>query len=250
MAKTVGMNRTQSQTVKAQLRLRELILAGELAPGVRISEPWVVDRIGVSRTPIREALIRLQEEGLLEAIPSGGYTARSFTETDISDAIEVRGTMEGLAARLAAERGASRVQLDELKHCLARIDAVLAGANDQAEDHFNSYVEWNDRFHSLLKQLSGSAVIARQVDRATSLPFASPNGFLLTQATDPVALQSLLIAQDQHHQVVEAIEMCQGERAEAIMREHARLAHRNLRSALRDQNLKGMPGSKLIQRIA
>ena len=96
---------TVPQTVKALLGIRELILSGELPPGARISELAVVERIGVSRTPVRAALARLQEEGLLEPIASRGYAVRAFSEVEIRDAIEVRGTLEGLAARFAAERG-------------------------------------------------------------------------------------------------------------------------------------------------
>ena len=62
-----------SQTVRTQLRLRELIVGGELKPGTRIAELALVERLGASRTPIRMALVRLQEEGLLEALPNGGF---------------------------------------------------------------------------------------------------------------------------------------------------------------------------------
>ena len=68
--------RSSSQTVKAQLALRDLILSGELKPGDRISELSIVERLGMSRTPIRMALVRLEEEGFLEAIPSGGFAIR------------------------------------------------------------------------------------------------------------------------------------------------------------------------------
>src|SRR5215475_3220948 len=98
-------DRSASQTIKAQLALRELILSGDLKPGDRISELAIVERLGVSRTPIRMALVRLEEEGLLELIPSGGFSVKAFSERDIYDAIEVRGTLEGLAARLCEERG-------------------------------------------------------------------------------------------------------------------------------------------------
>src|SRR5215207_3770528 len=117
-----------SQTVRAQVRLRELIVGGELPPGARIPELSLVERLGVSRTPVRAALLRLQEEGLLEGLPGGGFAVREFSETDIYDAIEVRGTLEGLAARLAAERGAPAVVLAEAKDCLERIDDLLSQA--------------------------------------------------------------------------------------------------------------------------
>ena len=83
-----------SQAVRAQLRLREMILAGELPGGARIAELAIVDKLGVSRTPIRAALMRLEQEGLLQFLPGGGYAVRTFSERDAADAIELRGTVE------------------------------------------------------------------------------------------------------------------------------------------------------------
>lgn len=236
-----------SQTVRAQLGLRELILGGELAAGARISELWVVERLGVSRTPVRAALMRLQEEGFLDPIPSGGYAVRSFTENDITDAIEVRGTLEGLAARLAAERGASQHILRDLKQCVADIDQVLQG--EMNADRFADYVEANERFHALLAQACGSEVVERQLQKAINLPFASPSGFVMVQSVAPDARDTLILAQSQHRAVVEAIEQREGARAEALMREHARIAHRNLRSAFGNQKaMTQLQGGSLIRR--
>ncbi|MES1162066.1 MAG: GntR family transcriptional regulator, partial [Rhizobacter sp.] len=152
-----------SQAVKAQLALRELILGGELKAGARIAELWLVERLNVSRTPVRLALVRLAEEGLLDAMPSGGYAVKDFTENDIHDAIEVRGTMEGLAARLAAERGVSRSLMAAARECVAAIDQLLAApALDEAA--FEGYVEHNGRLHGLLADMAGSEVVRRQVE--------------------------------------------------------------------------------------
>jgi GntR family transcriptional regulator of vanillate catabolism len=238
-----------SQAVKAQLRLREMVLAGELPAGARIAELAIVEKLGVSRTPIRAALMRLEQEGLLEALPGGGYAVRTFSERDVSDAIEMRGTVEGLAARLAAERGVAPVVLAEARECLARVDAVLAQSalDDEA---FSRYVELNERFHALLTEMAGSAVIARELDRVVNLPFASPSGFVVVQANSPQARDMLVVAQDQHRQVLDAIERREGSRAEAIMREHSRLAQRNLREAMQSHNLDRMPGVRLIRRRA
>jgi len=236
-----------SQTVKALLGLREMILDGELAPGERISELAVVDRLGVSRTPVRAALARLQEEGLLESIPGGGYAARAFTETEIHDAIEVRGTLEGLAARLAAERGVAPADLKPLADCVDGMDTVLARVR-MTVDTFTEYVALNDRFHALLMELPHSPVLERQIERALQLPFASPNGFVMVQAELPNAREVLILAQEQHRAVVDAIEHREGARAEALMREHARIARRNLQSVLRNQQMmKLVPGGRLIR---
>ena len=237
-----------SQTVKAQLRLRELILAGELAAADRISELALVERLGMSRTPIRMALVRLQEEGLLEVIPSGGFMVKDFTEADIRDAIEVRGTLEGLAARLAAERGASPSALSELADCLDKIDELLA-ATSLDIDRFSSYTDLNAYFHRLMMDLPESRVVTRQIERAVTIPFASPDAFVMVQALTPEGRDILFVAQQQHRAVVEAIERREGTRAEAIMREHARIAQRNLQTALKNQKtLNMLPGGKLIRR--
>lgn len=236
-----------SQTLSAQLRLRELILGGELSPGERLSEPSVADRLGASRTPARAALVRLAEEGLVEALPSGGFAVKSFAEEEIQDAIELRGTLEGLAARLAAERGAPGAALAEMKRLIARLDDATAPPVSEAA--FTDYVALNAHFHELLVEAAGSAVLARQIGRVVALPFASPSGFVLAQAALPEAQRVLTIAQEQHRAVVEAIERGEGARAEALMREHARLARRNLEFMLRDQDtLRLVPGGALIRR--
>ncbi|MDB5619227.1 GntR family transcriptional regulator [Tardiphaga sp.] len=227
--------RSVSQTVRAQLALRDLILSGRLRPGERISELQAVEITSVSRTPVRLALVRLEDEGLLQAIPSGGFMVKAFSERDILDSIELRGTLEGLAARFAAERGASARSLEPLKECLADIDQLVR-QDPISVEAFSAYVTMNARFHALLTELSGSAPVIRQIDRVAAMPFASPSAFVMAQSALPEAHTILLIGQEHHRIVVDAIENREGARAEAIMREHARLAVRNLRLALRNRS--------------
>jgi GntR family transcriptional regulator of vanillate catabolism len=240
-------DRSVSQTVRAQLALRDLILSGGLRPGERMSELQAVEVTGVSRTPVRMALVRLEEEGLLEAIPSGGFMVKAFSERDILDSIELRGTLEGLAARFAAERGVSVRDLEPLRECLAQIDELIE-QEPLSIEAFSSYVALNARFHALLGELSRSPPLIRQIDRASALPFASPSGFVMAQSALPEARQILMIAQDHHRIVIDAIENREGARAEAVMREHARLAARNLRSALKNRShFDLLPASALIR---
>lgn len=232
-----------SQAVKVQLRLREMILAGELKAGSRITELAIVEKLKVSRTPIRAALIRLEQEGLLQQMPSGGFAIRQFSEADVADALELRGTIEGMAARLAAERGVSVDALAQAHRCLDEIDLVL-NQSVLNEEAFSSYVRLNAQFHVLLGDLSGSSVLQRELERVGSLPFASPSGFVGVQANTAKARDMLIVGQDQHRQVLEAIANREGTRAEALTREHARLAQRNLREALR--HAPHLPGVHLI----
>ncbi|MBI5129201.1 MAG: GntR family transcriptional regulator [Rhodopseudomonas palustris] len=244
------VDRSMSQTVRAQLALRDMVLSGRLRAGERISELQAVEITGVSRTPVRLALVRLEDEGLLQAIPSGGFMVKAFSERDILDAIELRGTLEGLAARFAAERGVTARSIEPLKECLADIDQLVQ-QDPISVEAFSAYVTLNARFHALLNELSGSAPVMRQIDRVAALPFASPSGFVMAQSALPEAHQILLIAQDHHRIVVDAIENREGARAEAVMREHARLAARNLRLALRNRtHLDLLPALTLLTSAA
>lgn len=236
-----------SQTTRALLGVRDLILRGELTPGERLSELAVVDRVGVSRTPVRAALQRLAEEGLLEELAGGGYAVKTFSESEVHDAIELRGTLEGMAARFAAERGVGSLLMGQARAVLGEIDQIIEGRT-LSQQSFEHYVQLNERFHTLLIAMADSDLLAREFNRITRLPFASPNGFVGAQADAPEAHLILTLAQNDHRSVIDAIELRQGGRAEALMREHARLAHRNLKFALRDQTAIGkVHGGMLIR---
>lgn len=244
-SRTGGVERSTSLTLTAQIALRELVLRGELKAGERVSELQMVERLSVSRTPVRAALVRLQEEGLLEPIPSGGFAVKSFSEREIFEAIEIRGTLEGLGARLAAERGVTRSALSRAAAVLDAIDEVVRPG--QIEVDFSAYVELNADFHNKLTKFAASGALARQIERANALPFASPSALVMLHVAAPEAHQILMIAQDHHRCVLAAIERREGARAEAIMREHARISHRSLQRAfVNGTALQLVPGSALI----
>lgn len=242
-----GMEADASQSLKAIWGVRELIVSGAMQPGERLSELVLVKRLGLSRTPVRAALSHLASEGLVEAIPGGGYAVMRFQREDIVDAIELRGVLEGTAARLAAERGVTATRLREARQVLEAIDAVIAGLPGSAR--FEEYVELNAQFHGLMANMSSSSVLVRELDRVISLPFASPSAFLKAQAELPEFREVLVQAQQQHLAILEAIENREGARAEALGREHARLARRNLDRVIDNDGLrKAVPGLTLIVR--
>jgi GntR family transcriptional regulator of vanillate catabolism len=138
--------------------------------------------------------------------------------------------------------------IKEMRDVLRQIDDIAA-LPELTVDHFSDYVGLNGRFHALLVEAAESPVLKRQIERTLNLPFASPSGFVMVQAMLPEASKILTIAQDHHHCAVRAIEDREGARAEALMREHARLAHRNLQLALGNQGTRGLvPGAVLIRR--
>lgn len=223
----------KQQTVKALLGLRDLILTGEIEPGERLSEVALSERLSVSRTPLRAALQKLEQEGLVALIHSGGYAVRSFSRQEVIDAIELRGVLEGTAARLAAERGAPPARMKAIREIVGQLDEVLRGDADAMD--FNRYEALNGEFHRLLWDLAGSDLLRREIERMTSLPFASPNAFVNTQVDVPAFYRTLVVAQAQHKSIVAAIELREGARAEGLAREHARLARQNLDFVLEEQ---------------
>jgi len=225
----MSYNKEAAQTVRALAGIRDLILRGDVAPGERLSEPGLAERLGISRTPIRAALARLEQEGLLERVPAGGHIPRRFTLAEAIDAIELRGVLEGTAARLAAERGVEPRRMLAINRVLDAIDAALAP--NPSDPPLERYMALNAEFHALLSGLSGSETIEREIDRITSLPFASPSAFL-DKPGSVVVPHSLVLAQAQHRAMVEAISLREGSRAEAVAREHARLARRNLEQVM------------------
>lgn len=236
-----------SQSLEAQLRLREMILDGALAPGERLSELPLVARLGVSRTPLRLALVRLEHEGLIEPMPGGGYAVKAFSYDEIVDAIDLRGVLEGTAARLAAERLGRRDELSSIRACTDRLDAVVHGPGGTL-GAFADYVDLNERFHRLLLDLAKSAALVRAVEKVVTLPFASPTAFLSAHATLPRSREILVVAQEHHRAIVEAIGGREGARAEAIAREHARIARRNLDVVREDRRLiETVPGGALMR---
>jgi GntR family transcriptional regulator of vanillate catabolism len=227
--------------------MRELLLRGEFRPGERIREIPLAARLQVSRTPLRLVLGRLEEEGLVAARPTGGFVASEFSLRDIHDGIEIRGVLEGAAAKLAAERITKPEELIEIRACLARIDRLIQRWTS-GTDSLAKYIALNARFHGLLVDLAQSSMIRRAVDRAVALPFASPNAFLMGHAQKKEGREIVTLSQVHHRAIVDAVASREPARAEAMAREHSRLARTSLEMIMRDRHLLSqVPGASLIR---
>ena len=216
-----------TQLTQAIVRIREMILRGELAPGQRVAEAPLADLLGVSRTPVRQALPLLAQEGLLSEHETRGYVVRAFTAADIVDAIDLRGALEGLAVRRVAERGASKTLLRELRACLEDGDAILDKRHVEETDE-GLYADMNERFHRLILAESGSALFAEMMARNSRIPFAGPQALAFDKGNLEQMYDMLRYAHRQHYAIVEALERGQSARAEALMREHANSAKESI----------------------
>jgi GntR family transcriptional regulator of vanillate catabolism len=234
-----------SQIERVAATLREKLLRGEFRPGERLAELMLVPQLNASRTPVRLALERLAHQGLLEPLASGGFRVRQFTIEDIWDAIELRGVLEGTAARLAAERLGDPAELAELRRCH---EAFAQAAPMKMED-FLDYVAKNQAYHRELWKLAKSPTLIRALEAVCALPFAEPGAPVFGGSEDAAQYHahSAAVAIEHHRAILEAIEYREGGRAEGIAREHSRLVRNNLDWALRNrERLPEFPGASLI----
>lgn len=200
--------------------LRKMIASGELAAGERLMEVPTAERFGVSRMPVRMAFRTLEQEGLIVRFGGRGFQVRSLSADEIAGAVEVRGVLEGLAARQSAERGLSDQARATLQECLAQGDRLFDKGYITEED-LEVFHDMNMRFHQVIVSSSGNSAIADALARNDHLPFASVSALAFDRTDMTREFRRFNFAHMQHHSVVDALIHGQGARAEAIMREHA-----------------------------
>ena len=245
--KPINSSDADSLHARVLVQLRDLILAGQFAPGERMAEIPLAERLDASRTPVRSALATLANEGLVEASPAGGYMARRFTPREVADAIAVRGVLEGMAARVVAEHGVSRQLALDLQSCLEHGDRVLGRAKLDY-DGYAAYIAMNDRFHALIVDAAGNDALKSALDTNSHLPFAPPSAMLPMQASVKDGVPLLVYAHRQHHMLVAALKAGQGARAQALGEEHTQVALINLQHALDrpDESAMSFPAMRLV----
>ena len=229
------------------LQLRECILRGEFEPGQRLAEQQIAELLGSSRTPVRAALVTLEQEGLVQANESGGFVVRQFTVREVTDAIAVRGLLEGMAARLVAEHGLSRQVAMDLQSCLDEGDLALAGNTLSIQDYAR-YVSMNDRFHALILEASGNRALQRAIAMNDKLPFAPASAMLPMQGAMVRDRDWMMYAHRQHHMLLDALRRGEGARAQALAVEHTEVAQMNMRMALaqRGDAVSALPAMRLV----
>lgn len=208
-------------------RIRELIVEGSLPPGSRVAEAAIAERLGVSRTPVRNALPALASEGLLEPAGKRGYAVRAFTHEDSYRATEIRCLLEGYAARELAARPERGPIVSELRDTLREGDAIFAKGHVVKEDE-EAYARMNGRFHDLIVGGASDLLLSELVQRVYSVPFVAPHVVAFKRIPPDEIYPILMSAQHQHHAIVDAIEAGQPDVAETLMRGHSSPARRSL----------------------
>lgn len=202
--------------------LREAIIQGRLKPGERLMEIQLAEDLGVSRTPVREAIRKLELEGFLVMVPRKGAYVADISVKDITDIFEVRAALEALAAGLAAER-VTEDELDQLERALIHLSE--ASAND-----LETVVKTDTSFHELIYKASRNQRLLQivkhlqeQIQRFRTASLGRPG--------------RTRIAIEEHRKIVEAISERNVELAQTLAREHIENAEQSLLNVWREVNL-------------
>lgn len=200
--------------------LREAIIQGRLKPGERLMEIQLAEEMGVSRTPVREAIRKLELEGFVVMVPRKGAYVADISVKDIADVFEVRAALEGLAAGLAAER----ITTEELEE----LDRALTKTYEVSKHDLNAIVETDTNFHALIYRASRNerlvqiiSNLADQIQRFRATSLAQPGRTKL--------------AIEEHAKIVDAISDRNVELAQTLAREHIELAEQTLLNALQEE---------------
>lgn len=193
-------------------RLRRWILEGEYAPDERLIEEQLGERLGVSRTPIRQALTMLEAEGLVEITPNRGATVCSFSVDEVWDIYDLRAVLEGHAARRAAGRIQER-ELGELRVLAAEMEQTTAEKFSDHEEEIRQLVARNQEFHGTIVAACRNPRLERLVRRTVEIPLMFKAFFWYTPYERNISNHC-------HRQILHALEQGDAERAEIVMREH------------------------------
>lgn len=187
-------------------RVRDMIIEGELSPGERINENQLISKLGVSRTPLREAMRTLAAENLIDTIPSRGSVVRKLAPKDVYDMLQVLAELEGLAGQLTC-RFASQDAVDEILQMHRQMMSCY-----EARDRL-AYYKINQSIHSAVSRASGNAMLAE------------------TQAAIQARLKRIrFIGNDtpenwagavaEHREMDEALRNRDGERLSSVLKQH------------------------------
>lgn len=200
--------------------LREAIIEGRLPPGERLMEIQLAEQLGVSRTPVREAIRKLELEGFVVMIPRKGAYVADISIKDISEVFEIRRALEGLAAQLAAQRIKDE-QLENLERLLVRIAETIENMD------LDRCIELDTRFHEVLYAASGNERLQymvnhlrEQIQRCRAQSLAHPG--------------RMRQALEEHRAIVEAIASRDAELAHSLAEEHIENAENSLMEHIRE----------------
>jgi DNA-binding GntR family transcriptional regulator len=186
--------------------LKQAIVRGNMSPGEWLVESHIADTLGISRTPVREAIHKLEREGLIERQPRGGFTVLGLTRDDIEETFGIRAVLEGYAARLAAQKHREK-ELAPLESKIAEFDKCLH------KKQLSELTRINTEFHDLLYALSKSPKLVHMINGLTDQIYRFRQ--IILKET-----KMARISNEDHKQMLEFIRKRDADGVEALVRDH------------------------------
>jgi len=186
--------------------LKQAIVRGNMSPGEWLVESHIAETLGISRTPVREAIHKLEREGLIERQPRGGFTVLGFTRDDIEETFGIRAVLEGYAARLAALKHQEK-ELTALEGKIAEFDTCLR------KEQLSELTRINTEFHDLLYALSKSPKLVHMINGLTDQIYRFRQIILKE-------IKMARISNEDHKQMLEFIRKRDADGVEALVRDH------------------------------
>ena len=206
MKKTVDATNLRDQTYDI---IKNMIILREIEPGKKINEEHIAREIQVSRTPIREALCRLENEGIVRIIPRRGAFVSDLTETNVKEILLIREVLEGLVARLAVENMDQKT-LEKLRKALEKVRTI-----PETDRELIHYTRSEVDFHALLLEASNNQMLKNMMEIVN----AHLQIIRLRTVVIPERAQKTV---EEHQQILQAIVDGDAAAAEELMRKHVR----------------------------
>lgn len=200
--------------------LREAIITGTLKPGERLMEIQLAEELGVSRTPVREAIRKLELEGFVVMIPRKGAYVAGLSLKEMSDVFEIRGALESLAAQLAAERITDE-ELEKLERLLVKI------AEHIEKGDIEQVIALDIEFHDVLFQASRNQRLVQMVSYLRE----QVHRYRTTSLSYPGRMKAAL---EEHMKIVEALSARDAEAAGRLAQEHIDSAESSFMQAIKE----------------
>jgi DNA-binding GntR family transcriptional regulator len=198
-------DRTLSPVERAYNYVLEGIVSGAFEPGMRIPTESVAEELGISRMPVRDALRRLEGDGVVTIFANRGASIAEYSYHEVIELTEMRGVLEGLAAKVALDRVGDD-DIEELTHLLRRMD--------RARDDLTKWTSYHDDFHNYLTAMSGRPLLVQQAKRIRLMlrPYFG-RYFASTNETEVPGLE--------HQRIIDAILKKDPDELERVVRAHA-----------------------------
>lgn len=217
--------RGKSMVESAYLQIKERILNNEYQPGYQAMEPEIATQLGMSRTPVREALIRLSNEGLVEIIPRRGMRVVPLSVADMEEIYQVLTALEAMAAEILAKRQPDDAELAPMEDAVNQLNEALEN------DDLDAWAVADEKFHRSLLELCGNKRLAAM---AATVYDQAYRARMISLRLRPKPWKS----NEEHKELVRVIKQGDWERARKIHGDHRRNASKVLTDVLKKYQLR------------